>query len=121
MDSRFQRICEAAALAWDVPALAVGISIGGRMELFAVGCEPDTRFRVASVTKPLTAMLALDLLELEDSTGVWQPDVRVRHLLSHTSGYDCELPEPDLARFGDGDDALTAAVEELATVRRFVS
>jgi CubicO group peptidase (beta-lactamase class C family) len=49
---------------------------------------------------------------------VWPADVRVRHLLSHTSGYDCECG--DLARFGDGTDALPAAVEALPGVRRYV-
>ena len=120
MNSRFQASCEAAALAWDVPALAVGVSVGGAVETFAVGCDPGTRFRIASITKPFTAALALDLLDLEGETGSWPPDVRVHHLLSHTSGYDCELPERDLARFGDGDGALAAAVAELGSVRRFV-
>ncbi len=113
-------MCEAAALAWDVPALAAGVSGGGASETFAVGCDAGTRFRVASITKPFTAMLALDLLDLEAETGVWPAAVRVHHLLSHTSGYDCELPERDLARFGDGDGALAAAVAELDSVHRFL-
>ena len=120
MNSRFQASCEAAALAWDVPALAVGISVGGAAETYAVGCDPTTRFRVASITKPFTATLALELLDLEAETGLWPADVRVRHLLSHTSGYDCELPERDQARFGDDDGALAATVAELGSVRRFL-
>jgi UDP-N-acetylglucosamine 1-carboxyvinyltransferase len=36
------------------------------------------------------------------------------------SGFDCELAERDLARFGHGDGALAAVVEELPAVRRFV-
>ena len=51
---------------------------------------------------------------------MWPADVRVRHLLSHTSGYDCEAPAGDQARFGDGDDALAAQIAELAAVRRCV-
>ncbi len=120
MKSSFQASCEAAALAWDVPALAVGVSVGGAVQTFAVGCDPDARFRIASITKPFTAGLALDLLDLEAETGSWPPDVRVHHLLSHTSGFDCELPERDLARFGDADGALAAAVGELGSVRRFL-
>ena len=73
-----------------MPALALGVSVGGEVETHAIGCEPDTLFRVASITKPFTATLALELLDLEAATGVWPADVRVRHLLSHTSGYDCE-------------------------------
>src|SRR5438093_84342 len=52
------------------------------------------------------------------STAVWTADVRVRHLLSHTSGYDAE--RGDLTRFGEGDDALEAMVAELPSVRRWV-
>jgi CubicO group peptidase (beta-lactamase class C family) len=114
----FQAVCEAAAARWEVPALAAGVLLDGHRETAAVGCDPDTRFRVASVTKPFTATLALELLDFDASSGVWPEDVRARHLLSHTSGYDCECG--DLARFGDGDDALGAAVRELPSVRRLV-
>ena len=122
LDASFLRASEAACLQWDVPALAVGVSVGGRAETAAVGaCEPDTIFRVASITKPFTALLALQLLGLEDTTGVWPDDVRVRHLLSHMSGFDCELSGGrDLSLFGDGDDALAREAAELPHVRRFV-
>ena len=120
MNTGFQRVCEEAAARWQVPALAVGTWAGGRATTVAVGCDAATRFRIASVTKPLTALLALELLELDGPTGVWPGEVRVHHLLSHLSGFDCELPERDLARFGGGDDALAAAVAELGEVRRFV-
>jgi CubicO group peptidase (beta-lactamase class C family) len=119
LDSTFFRACEAAAERWQVPALAVGVLLPGTSyEQLAVGCEPGTRFRVASITKPLTATLAVQLLDLEASTGIWPEDVKVRHLLSHMSGYDCE--HADLADFGDGDDALAAAVSGLGAVRRFL-
>jgi CubicO group peptidase (beta-lactamase class C family) len=118
MEARFQAVCEAAAVAWDVPALAVGTSVAGDVETLGVGCDPEGTFRIASVTKPFTATLALGLLDLEESTGVWAPDVRVRHLLSHTSGYDGECG--DLSRFGEGDDALAAVVAELPSVRRWL-
>jgi CubicO group peptidase (beta-lactamase class C family) len=118
LDSRFFQVCEAAAIEWNVPALALGVSVGGRIETFSVGCPVDSVFRVASITKPFTATLALELLDPQATTGVWPPDVRVRHLLSHTSGYDCELG--DLSRFGDGDDALAAAARELPGVRRYL-
>src|SRR5512133_1704796 len=120
MDWSFQRVCEDAAAEWSVPALAVGLDTGAGPELFALGCTTDTRFRIASVTKPMVALLALRLLELEGASGVWPEDVRVRHLLSHTSGFDCELAERDLTRFGDGEDALARCVAELPTTRRFL-
>jgi CubicO group peptidase (beta-lactamase class C family) len=120
METRIQEACEQAAERWSVPALSVGTDLGGDVVASAVGCDPGTRFRIASVTKPLTALLALDVLDLEEPTGVWPEDVRVRHLLSHLSGFDCELAERDLGRFGDGDGALAAAVAELPSVHRFV-
>ncbi len=115
IDPSFHAVCEAAAVEWDVPAIAIGIAVGEDVETLAIGCDPDTRFRIASITKPFTATLALALLDSEESTGVWAQDVRVRHLLSHTSGYDCELG--DLDRFGDDVDTLVA---ELPSVRRWV-
>jgi CubicO group peptidase (beta-lactamase class C family) len=122
LDSSFLRASEAACLQWDVPALAFGVAVGGRAETAAVGaCDPGTIFRIASITKPFTALLALELLELEDTTGVWPADVRVRHLLSHMSGFDSELAGGrDLALFGDDDAALAREVAELPRVRRFV-
>lgn len=97
---------------WDVPAAAVGVSLGGSDETAALGCEPKSLFRIASVTKPFTALLALQLLELEGGTdGIWAPDVRVRHLLSHTSGYDCEV---------DDVSSVERVLEQLPGVRRWV-
>jgi len=118
LDTTFLDASEAAAARWDVSALAFGFEHGdGTSVLHGAGCDADTRFRIASVTKPMTASLAFHLLDLDRATGVWPEDVRVRHLLSHTSGFDGECG--DLARFGDGDDALAAAVRELPTVKRF--
>jgi CubicO group peptidase (beta-lactamase class C family) len=120
MNTSFQAVCEAAAAQWSVPALAAGAAVGDDVAVAAVGCAAGTLFRVASVTKPFTALLALGVLDPEEPTGVWPADVRVRHLLSHTSGFDCELAERDLARFGTRDGALAAAVAELPGVRRFL-
>ncbi len=116
MNTSFRAVCEAAAERWRVPALVVGTDDG----TVAVGCDPGTRFRIASITKPLTAALALRFLDPEAPTGVWPEDVRLRHLLSHTSGFDCELPDGDNAKYDDGDDALARCVADLPHVRRFV-
>jgi CubicO group peptidase (beta-lactamase class C family) len=118
VDSTFSQASEAAAARWDVPCLALGVALGGKTFEHSVGCPAGTRFRVASITKPMTASLALRLLDLDRATGVWPDDVRVRHLLSHTSGFDSELG--DLARFGAGEDALGRAVSELPGARRLV-
>jgi CubicO group peptidase (beta-lactamase class C family) len=112
LDTAFSGVLEAAAARWEVPAVAVGVSLGGVEETAALGCAPETIFRVASITKPFTALLALGLLDLEAGTGgIWAPDVRVRHLLSHTSGYDCEV---------DDVSSLERVVEQLPGVRRWV-
>jgi D-alanyl-D-alanine carboxypeptidase len=118
LDSSYLQASEAAALTWEVPALALGVSAGGQVGTHAIGCDPDTLFRVASITKPFTAALSLGLLDLEETSGVWPPDVRLRHLLSHTSGFDAEAG--DLGRFGDGDNALEVLVAELPEIRRFL-
>jgi CubicO group peptidase (beta-lactamase class C family) len=118
LDSSFLQASEAAALTWDVPALALGVSAGGDAETAAVGCDPGTRFRVASITKPFTTALSLSLLALEEPSGLWPSDVRVRHMLSHTSGFDGDAG--DLGRFGTADDALAELVAELPAIRRFV-
>jgi CubicO group peptidase (beta-lactamase class C family) len=118
LDSSFLQASEAAALTWQVPALALGVSVGEEVETGALGCEPDTVFRVASITKPFTALLAVGLLDLEESSEIWPPDVRIRHLLSHTSGFDDDAG--DLGRFGDDDGALEGLVAELPKIRRFL-
>jgi CubicO group peptidase (beta-lactamase class C family) len=120
LERRFFEVCEAAATRWEVPALAVGVLLGGETETFALGCTPETRFRVASITKPLVAQLALTLLDPDEPTAIWPDEVRVHHLLSHTSGFDGGLPLGDMARFGDGDDALAQCIEELPAIRRLV-
>lgn len=69
---------------------------------FGVEIEPDTRFRIASITKLFTATLALQLvddgrLDLAAPVETYLPDyagdgaISVRTLLNHTSG----LPNPD--------------------------
>ena len=68
LDTTFFRDCEAAAERWDVPALALGSSTRYESTTFGLGCPPDTRFPVASVTKPMTAALALQLLDPESPT-----------------------------------------------------
>jgi D-alanyl-D-alanine carboxypeptidase len=116
MNPRFQAVCEAAALDVSVPALAAGGLVGERTWATALGCDTATRFHVASVTKPATALLALTLLDPDAPTGIWPDDVRVRHLLSHTTGFESELG--DLGRFGEGEDALARLAAELPSARR---
>ena len=81
MNRSFHAACEAAVEAWSVPAMTIGTAVGEDVSVVALGCEPGTRFRAASITKPFTALLACGLLDLDATTGVWPDDVRVRHLL----------------------------------------
>lgn len=111
LDASFSALFEAALAQWEVPAAVVGIAVDDTEEVVPFGCDPDTRFRVASITKPFTALLALELLGLEERTGVWAPDVRVRHLLSHTSGYDSEIADMS---------TLERVAEQLPRVRRWL-
>jgi CubicO group peptidase (beta-lactamase class C family) len=120
VNTSFHAVCESAADTWSVPALVVATSVAGDVSVVALGCDRDARFRAASITKPFTALLAGGLLDLDEATRVWPAEVHVRHLLSHMTGFDCELPGGDLSRLGDGDGALAAAVEELPAVPRFV-
>jgi D-alanyl-D-alanine carboxypeptidase len=117
-DSTVLQASQHAIERWQVPALAVATSVAGERRQFQLGCDEDARFRIASITKPMTASLAVQLLDLDESTGIWPEDVRVRHLLAHVTGFGGEIG--DLTRFGEGDDALGAAVAELPSVERLV-
>jgi CubicO group peptidase (beta-lactamase class C family) len=85
---------------WNVPGLAVGILQDG--EVLAVGdglcalgrdepVAPDTVFRIASITKPFVATLAMTLvqdgvLDLDGPPPGSPVDATVRQLLSHQGG-----------------------------------
>src|SRR4029079_1209698 len=119
---------------WGVPGAVVGALAGGATEIRAYGVadletgaavRPDMSFRVASITKPFTATLAVlladeGLLSLDDpAPGLPAPGATIAQALAHASGIESEAG--DLARFGDGDDALPRAVDALAGVRRLVA
>lgn len=85
-------------------------------------CEPNTIFRVASITKMATALVVLrcvdqGLFALESPVLELLPDIRhgdklagvqVKHLLSHTSGL-CDIPALDHAlRNGQPFDTVLA-------------
>ena len=86
-----------------VPGMAVGVFSRGERRVRAYGIAdlgarepvlPETQFRVASITKPIVAALALCLVEegllsLDDPlTGLRLPweGLTLRHLLSHQTG-----------------------------------
>ncbi|NGN62735.1 beta-lactamase family protein [Streptomyces sp. A7024] len=84
---------------------------------------PRTRFRPGSITKLLTAGLVVHCadkgeLSLEDPVsrylpGPWPDDLRLRHLIGHTSGLDAGDLFLDT---GDSDDRLARYADHLTTV-----
>ena len=131
LDTEFVALCERALEGAGVPGAAVGVLAGGETWARGFGVAraggkavtPETTFRVASITKPFTATLALYLalshaLDFAEPVPAPEPDVTVRHLLAHLGGFESEAG--DLARFGDGDDALTLLATELLRQRQLV-
>jgi CubicO group peptidase (beta-lactamase class C family) len=110
---------------WSVPGLAVGLLHDGETVFAADGvCElrgeqrvtPETAFRIASITKPFTATLALmlaqdGLLSLDEPPAGSRVEATIRQLLSHQGGLACEWP-PALEELGKGDDGLQRIAEE---------
>src|SRR4051812_46827108 len=109
-----------ASGAWPAAALCVGRG-GATVAPRVVGRQgpgpqappirPDGLFLVASITKPVTATAVMMLVErgelaLDDRVAEFVPtfaqngkqDVRVRHLLTHTSGLPDMVPDNDALR-----------------------
>ena len=99
------------------PGLSLAIGVDGRLQFEqgygladvenAVAAKSSTVYRLASVSKPITAVATMQLVErqrlrLEDTVGRWLPDVppalrpiTVRQLLSHQSGIRHYTAEED--------------------------
>lgn len=109
---------------WSVPGLAVGVLQGGDVVAVADGVrelgrdepvEVDSVFRIASVTKPFVATLAMTLvqdgvLELDRPPSPSRVEATVRELLSHNGGLAPEWPEP-LDGVGEDGAALLRLAE----------
>lgn len=103
------RLADDARLALGVPGLSAAVAVGDAvvwMQGFgladieqAVPVRPETVMRIASISKPITATAVMQLVErglvsLDDPIQRYVPsfprkpqgEVRVRHLLTHTSG-----------------------------------
>ncbi len=115
--ARAAGILESAVAAGSVSAASIVVARSGMIVLSrgfgrqSPGADsppvaPDSVFLVASITKPVTACALLLLVErglvslddpvsryLPEFRGDERPKVRVRHLLSHTSGLPDMLPE----------------------------
>jgi CubicO group peptidase (beta-lactamase class C family) len=138
-DTSFERVWDAAEArltAGRIPGYVAAVRIGGRVEVRAGGrmalgtqsapMREDTLFRIASITKPMGAALALSLVQdgglaLDDPIARWLPEaasprvlvapdaaldettevkrpITVRHLLTATCGWGCVLEETPLQR-----------------------
>jgi CubicO group peptidase (beta-lactamase class C family) len=104
---------------WNVPGIAVGLLRDGETVTAADGVRelgqeevvsPTDVFRIASITKPFVATLAMTLvqdglLDLDEPPAGTRTAATVRQLLSHQGGLACEWPSP-LDVVGDDDGAL---------------
>jgi CubicO group peptidase (beta-lactamase class C family) len=107
---------------YDVPAMAIAVSAGD--ELVESTTDPDAVFLIRSITKVWTATLVMQLvddglLDLDEPARTYLPGFRVaderasdlitiRHLLTHTAGFDDPSPEGPAS-----DDAIRWYVEEV--------
>ena len=94
----------------------------------------DTLFQLCSVTKPMTAALALGLVEegligLDEPVAAYLPELALadretrngltlRHLLVHTSGLAGEWPG-ELAEYGAGEDALARLIADYPRLTQY--
>ncbi len=113
----FSALARSLAAEHGVEALAAAVSTPTRTMRTVVGCKAKDRFHIASLTKPVTAWLALDVVGPNLAIGAW-PGVTCGDLLAHMSGYQCEYG--DLARFGEGADALQRASRSLQSLEPVV-
>ena len=109
---------------WSVPGLAIGLLRDGDAVAVAEGVSalgrdepvaPDTVFRIASITKPFVATLAMTLVQdgllaLDEPPQGSPVDATVRQLLSHQGGLASEWPAP-LDEVGESDDSLLRLCE----------
>jgi CubicO group peptidase (beta-lactamase class C family) len=80
---------------WDVPNVAAAVLRSGSI-VSTVG-DQQHRFRLASISKPITAWAALVAVEeglFDLDTAIGQPGCTLRHLLAHAGGYAFDGPEP---------------------------
>lgn len=132
LDGALAAACEDALARWGVPGVAIGVLVGGEVETQGFGVldlrsgapvGPESTFQIASITKPFTATLALyqslsGLLSLDEEVPGPVEGVTAQLLLSHLGGFEGEAG--DLARFGEGDDALPRLVAELVAQPQIV-
>lgn len=121
----------------EVPGAALGIIVGGEEHVLTTGVtstsapvevDGDTLFMIGSTTKTITATALLSLVEqgrldLDAPVRRFLPDLRLsdesaaealtlRHLLTHTGGFEGDLPDDD----DWGVDALALSIAGYASL-----
>jgi CubicO group peptidase (beta-lactamase class C family) len=107
---------------WPVPHASAAV-VGADGSVLGRTGEPDRRYRLASLTKPMTAWATLVAVEegivaLDQPVG--QPGCTLRHLLAHAGGYafdgDEPIAVPERRRIysNTGIEMVAAAVAEAA-------
>lgn len=125
-----------------VPAVSLAYAQGDEIVTASWGAEPETLFQAASISKPVSALLALHLVgegvlslhgdiatamrwslpPLETSNGPWRPTITLRDLLCHGAalsvwgfpGYERGEPLPSLLDILEGrPPANTEAIRSL--------
>lgn len=108
---------------------AVGLSERGRREIATSGADEDVRFRVASLTKPVTAVaavraaaaagapgLGVRLRELLPGAVEWRlaPDLTLEHVLAQVALPAGTVTAADVAALGEGPDVLAQVAVAVA-------
>jgi CubicO group peptidase (beta-lactamase class C family) len=131
---------QAEAGRWNVPGIAVGILFDGEVTTTAAGfgnlatkqpLTDDAILQIGSISKVFTATLAMilvdeGLLDLDVPVVTYLPDlaladesaqatITLRHLLSHTAGFEGDR----FIDYGRGDDALANAIAAHRTLRQW--
>jgi len=133
---RSRALLEALRTEWEAPAVSGAVAVDGEV-VFAAATgkadaagtpvDPDTRFRIASASKPITAVLVLrlvdqGLLDLDESVRRYVPElpeiterITVRQVLAHTSGirhYEPDETSHRTEHFDSPLDALAPLLEQ---------
>ncbi len=136
LEAAVRELIEPAIAAGDLPGAVIAYSVeGGPIHALAIGertVEPsapltvDTRFDLASLTKPIATSTAIALLvdrgllsfetplvDVWPAAGQDEPGVRLSHCLLHTAGY---VPDTALAEYLDGPELAKRRLAETRPV-----
>lgn len=125
---------------WNVPGMAAGLLHDGKTDICVTGAAsietgfpvtPKTLFQIGSISKIFAATLVMRLceqgvLDLDTPVVKWVEDlpladantrqtVTLRHLLSHTSGFEGDR----FVDYGRGEDALAKAIAAFGSLRQW--